>query len=222
METLEYILKKFNLSSDRHTQMPLYIPDYGRDNLPTLFKELGFKTGAEIGVETGIYSEKLLKNNPDLTLYSIDPWKAYKEYTDNTNQDDIDKLYAETQARLAPYKNSKIIRKFSLDALNDFADNSLDFVYIDGNHNFQSVANDICEWLKKVRPGGIISGHDFMGGKEWMGIQVKQVVIGYTQANGIRPWFVLGTEHKIRGQIRDNSRSWMWVKKQNGYTGLHC
>lgn len=215
LNRVEYILEKFNLSFDRRTPMPLYIANYGRDNLPSLINELEVKVGAEIGVETGIFSEKLLKENPNLKLYSIDPWKAYKDYSDHLVQEEIDGFYNEAVARLAPYENSEIIRKFSLDAARDFADNSLDFVYIDSNHNFQSITNDICEWLKKVKPGGIIGGHDFMGGKEWMGIHVKHVIIAYTAAYKIRPWFVLGTEHRMPGQIRDKSRSWFWIKSNN-------
>ena len=213
METLDYILKKFNLTANKHTPMPIAIPNYGRDNLPSLFAKLRFKLGAEIGVENGTYSEQLLKGNPHLKLYSIDPWKVNADYPYQTVQGEFDKSYGEACARLAPFENSQIIRKFSLDAVRDFDDNSLDFVYIDASHTFQSVTNDICEWLKKVRIGGIISGHDFLGGKAWMGIHVKQVVIAYTNVYKIRPWFVLGAEKKTRGQIKDNSRSWMWVKQ---------
>lgn len=212
MSTLDYILKKFNIRFGRRTLMPIEIPNLGRDNLATLFAELDFKSGAEIGVETGIYSEILLKNNPKLKLYSIDPWKAYAGFRDHTVQDKLDSLYKEAKTRLAPY-NCKIIRKFSMDAVKDFANNSLDFVYIDANHSFLNIASDIVEWSKKVRLGGIISGHDFVKHKQHMNIHVKQVVIAYTDAYAIKPWFVLGSYEEIPGQIRDNSRSWMWAKQ---------
>lgn len=211
MNTLEYILKKFNIMFGRRTPMPIEIPNFGRDNLATLFAELEFKTGAEVGVETGAYSETLLKNNPGLKLYSIDPWKAYIGYQDHTNQDELNSLYKEAKARLALYK-SKIIRKFSKNAVKDFADNSLDFVYIDANHSFLNIAHDIIEWSKKVKVGGIVSGHDYVKHRRHMNIHVKQVVNAYTDAYSIKPWFVLGTYEEIPGQIRDNSRSWMWVK----------
>jgi predicted O-methyltransferase YrrM len=48
-----------------------------------------------------------------------------------------------------------------MDAVKDFADGSLDFVYIDGHHGFKYVAEDIWEWHKKVRKGGIVAGHDY-------------------------------------------------------------
>ena len=212
MNTLEYILKKFNITlGRRRTPMPIEIPNYGRDNLASLFYELGFKTGVEIGVESGTYSETLLKNNPGLRLFSIDPWKAYSDFRDYTKQDKLDDLYQEAKRRLKPY-NCEIIRKFSLKAVKDFADNSLDFVYIDGNHSFLNITSDIVEWSKKIRVGGIISGHDYAKHRRHMNIHVKQVVIAYTDAYSIKPWFVLGSYEEIPGQIRDNSRSWMWVK----------
>jgi predicted O-methyltransferase YrrM len=49
-----------------------------------------------------------------------------------------------------------------LRAADDFLDNSLDFVYIDAGHRFDDVVQDIIKWTKKVRKGGIISGHDYM------------------------------------------------------------
>ena len=55
----------------------------------------------------------------------------------------------------------RFIRKPSVEAAKDIPDASLDFVYIDGAHDIQSVVNDIHEWQKKVRPDGIVYGHDY-------------------------------------------------------------
>lgn len=49
-----------------------------------------------------------------------------------------------------------------MDVVKQFKDESLDFVYIDGNHSFQHVVNDLCEWEKKVKVGGIVAGHDYI------------------------------------------------------------
>jgi predicted O-methyltransferase YrrM len=48
-----------------------------------------------------------------------------------------------------------------MEAVKDFKDESLDFVFIDGNHQYSYVLEDITEWSKKVRSGGIVSGHDY-------------------------------------------------------------
>ena len=54
-----------------------------------------------------------------------------------------------------------MIRKSSFDAVNDFEDESIDIVFIDANHSYESVKNDIDLWLPKVKTGGVLSGHDY-------------------------------------------------------------
>lgn len=217
MDTLEYILNKFNITKvPRHTA-PIEIPNFGRIQLADLFRELEFKVGAEIGVEKGYYSATLCKANPDLHLFSIDPWRvtAYglsaTEYKDT--QATFERYYQAAKKRLAPYQ-CEVLRWTSMYAVDEFDADSLDFVYIDGNHDFQNTVNDIVEWSKKVRPGGIISGHDYCYYRKEANIHVKYVVNAYTQAYGIIPWFVLGAQAShVPGVVRDQPRSWMWVKK---------
>jgi hypothetical protein len=213
MDTLEYILKKFNLKNYDPKKMPIEIPNYGRNNLAELFYELKFKVGVEIGVERALYSKILFDANPNLHLYCIDPWLAYKEYTDHIRQSKIDGFYEIAKQNLDPY-NHTIIKKFSMDAVKDFSDNSLDFVYIDGNHRYENVVEDIVYWSKKVRPGGIISGHDFIRYNHQRNNHVIEAVTGYVLSYLISPWFVLGSKRKKEGEIRDNCRSFMWVKKE--------
>jgi len=192
--------------------LPIEIPNVGRENLPEFFKDRGFKVGAEIGVEYGFFSESLCKAG--LKIYAIDPWLDYGDYRNHRkNQQQMDSWYERAKERLAPY-NCEIIRKFSLDAVKDFEDNSLDFVYIDGAHDFQNVTNDIVEWSKKVRKGGVISGHDYITIERTHDVvHVKQVIDAYTQAYKISPWYILGRKDKLEGEIRDKQRSWMWIKK---------
>lgn len=212
MNTLGYIIKKFNL--DIRQPSPIEIPNYGRFQMPELFNELGFKTGAEIGVEKGNYLEALCKGMPGAKLFGIDSWKIYKGYRDYGSRKTIRDLGLIAKKRLKPY-NCKLIKKYSMDALNDFADESLDFVYIDANHEFRYVAEDIVEWSKKVRSGGIIYGHDYMRSAikpNYARNHVIYVVGAYTQAFNINPWFIIGTKAIVPGEVRDQPRSWMWVK----------
>lgn len=209
MDTLAYILSKYDLAVGR--RMPVEIPNVGRDDLARLFAELGFKVGAEIGVQQGAYSEVLAQSNPGVQLYCVDAWKAYKGYREYVTQARIDAFYEEAQDRLAPY-GCRLIKKFSVEALGDFEDRSLDFVYIDANHSFLQVAQDIDGWRKKVRKGGIVSGHDYLRRRPPTAHHVVQVVNAYTDAYKIRPWFVLGRRARVEGETRDKSRSWMWVR----------
>lgn len=211
MNTVDFILKKYNLTPNEHGHTE--IPNMGRDNLPELFNELGFKEGAEIGVEQGLYSEILCEGIPGLHLYCVDAWLAYPGYRDHVSQERLDEFFENTRERLSPY-NVEFIRKYSMEAVKDIPDESLDFVYIDANHELPWVMNDIYYWDKKVKPGGIISGHDYYESKRtYTKCHVKYVVDCYTRAFRIKPWFIIGAQGKFPGTIRDNSRSWMWIKK---------
>ncbi len=194
---------------------PAEIPDCSRDDLPQFFVEMGFKIGAEIGVARGEFSEVIAKSG--LRLYSIDPWLSYSDYIDDRGQEVEDQIYRKTKERLGKYPNCTIVRKTSMDAAAGFADRSLDFVYIDGNHQFKYVAGDICEWSKKVKVGGIISGHDYIytNPRTQAGIcHVIYVVNAYTQAYKIGNWYLLGRKHAEEGEKRDKFRSWMFINKE--------
>jgi hypothetical protein len=127
-----------------------------REDFPKFFAELKFKVGAEVGVLKGEFSELLCKGNPGLKLYCIDAWgigeKKRREYHLQALE--------EAKVRLSVY-DTVLIHKLSMDAVKDFADESLDFVYIDANHEPSFVREDIREWTKKVKKGGIVSGHDY-------------------------------------------------------------
>jgi hypothetical protein len=108
-------------------------------------------------------------------------------------------------SRLGKY-NCTLRRKTSLEAVVEFPDNSLDAVFIDGNHHFDFVVQDIIAWAPKVRRGGMVSGHDYKPeGSEKTPIPfgVIEAVTGYTSAHKIKPYFLT---------MRDKCPSWFWVK----------
>jgi hypothetical protein len=195
----DYIVEKYEI--DLNQRMPIKL-SIGRDELPSLFAELGYKVGAEIGVERGAYSEVICQAG--LKLYAIDAWTAYKGYREHVSQSKLDGFFEQTREKMRSY-DCQLIRCFSIDALKLIPDESLDFVYIDAAHDFQHVANDIAGWSKKVRKGGIVSGHDFSRNKNKNYIcQVKDVVQAWAYSHDITPWFI------TRGDRR--SPSWFWVK----------
>jgi hypothetical protein len=184
---------------------PAYIAECKRVDLPQFFIDMGYKTGAEIGVYKAGFTEKFCRAG--LRMYAVDGWCAYDEYNEpgRNFQRRQDFLYGHTCRVLAPYAgNVTIVRKLSMDAVGDFEDGSLDFVYIDGNHTLKYVIEDIYEWEKKVRKGGVVAGHDYA---ETNIIKVKIGVQAYTRAYGIKNWYVLGNEE--RGE---KFNSWFWIK----------
>lgn len=211
MNTLDYLQQKFNLNLNRRS--PICIPDFGRKQLAGLFRELEFKRGVEVGVANGWYSKVMCLANPSVELYGIDPYIRHEGYVDYMRESTFNQMETTAHGRLDRFPNYHFVKKLSADALDDFEDGSLDFVYLDGDHCFESVVFDISEWSKKLRKGGILSGHDFAKHKrQGTKIHVVQAVRGYTDAYKINPWFILGNEANDEGLIRDKIRSWMWVK----------
>lgn len=193
---------------------PVEIPDCSRDDLPQFFVEMGYKVGAEIGVYKGEFSKKFCKAG--LALYAIDPWKIYSGYKDPQGQKKWNFLYERAKKTISGYSDSTIIRKTSMEALKDFADESLDFVYIDGNHNLKYVVEDICEWSKKIKNGGIISGHDYFFTDPIDPQKVSHIphaVRAYVDSYNIKNLYIIGREKYIKGEKRDRYRSWMWIKE---------
>ncbi len=189
------------------------IPDCSRNDLPAFFVEMGYKKGVEVGVYKGEYTEVLAKSG--LEVFGVDPWLAYDDYpyytTRKQQQDLLDEQFAETKSRLMPYMKTKLIRKTSMEAIQDFEDESLDFVYIDGNHAFKYVAEDMCEWMKKLKKGGALCGHDYIYANP-LNFHVRHVVDAYVAAYGVRQLFILGRKHPDKSEKRDPWRSWMIFK----------
>jgi len=169
-----------------------------RDELPALLNARGLVgKGVEIGVKTGKYSDELLRNWRGKQLISVDPWMSvdWDEYVDRSNvsQDEFDGYYRMTCERLASYgERSDIWRMTSVEAAKRVPDHSLDFAYIDARHDYESVKEDIAAWCTKVRPGGILAGHDYVDGDFPEGeFRVKSAVDEFFGERGVE---VHGTE----------------------------
>ena len=178
--------------------VPVLLEKFKRHDLAKMFCELGYQSGAEIGVADGRNSLTLCQEIPNLKLLCIDPWQRYRGNPRGGPQLQHDGNYELASARLADY-NATLVKAFSMDAVRDVLPESLDFVYIDGNHSFDWVMQDIIEWSKRVRPGGIVSGHDYYH-FGWAG--VVEAVNAYIRAHTITEWFV----------TVEREPSWFWVK----------
>jgi predicted O-methyltransferase YrrM len=115
----------------------------------------------EIGCDRGLFSKHILTVNKTATLYSIDPYISYNDYNDAINNVTGDNLYNKVNTELTQEFGGrvKLIREFSNKANNLVPDN-LDFIYIDGNHQYSYVYEDLCIWWEKLSPNGIIVGDD--------------------------------------------------------------
>lgn len=161
-------------------------PGFTRDDLARLFRDSGYTRGAEIGVADGRYSLTLFETIPGLELLCVDPWLRYSNNPRGGPQEQHDGNYEKAKARLTPYR-ATLVRNFSVPAVRSVPLGSLDFVYIDGNHCYEYVREDLEHWSARVRSGGIVAGHDYYEFK-WAG--VVEAVKLYTCSRGITEWWL--------------------------------
>lgn len=119
------------------------------------------KLGAEIGVKEGRFISYLLERHPQLTMYAVDPWEPQPGSNEDYLQWDFNRIYESYKTATSRFTDRVIeIREYSETAASKVRDESLDFVFIDAQHDYESVKRDIELWTPKVKSGGLISGHD--------------------------------------------------------------
>ncbi len=163
-----------------------------RDLFPKTLTQSGLLgEGAEVGVLQGSFSEWILEYWNGTCLHSIDPWMHFSDgtYVDGHNLTNWDhnQHYQTACEKLAKFgARSKLHRKTSAEAAKDFPAGSLDFVYIDAQHHYEAVRDDIALWYPKVKVGGIIGGHDFFedGDYPFGRFGVKKAVIEFATQIG--------------------------------------
>lgn len=158
--------------------------------------------GAEIGVLRGEYSQVILQFATK--LFCVDPYKGYS----NHKQVEMDEAKQTARARLEPYGvKVQFVYKTSMEAVHPFNDGLLDFVYIDGDHSWPHITQDIYWWARKIKAGGIVAGHDYFV-SDWHKsvVHVLPVVDAYCKA------FKL--ELNVTGEtgVREESPSWWFIK----------
>lgn len=179
--------------------------------LEKAIKHNNYKTGVELGVLRGPGFQYLIENCPNLYLTGVDifyPDNEWKSWDIKSTEKLLetkpvpwyngnDKSFKEVFG----YKNllefcdkfqprAKLIRDFTNNACKQFANNSIDFVFIDASHDYSHVLEDIDLWTPKVKVGGLISGHD---------LNLKEVRKAVSERNNI---FNEGPDN-----------TWWWRKK---------
>ena len=105
-------------------------------------------------------TQTFIKNLNGGTLFCVDTWMGNANVARHqaiVSEFDVYKTFLKN---IQSHPSVQPIRAKSLDAVQTFDDGSLDLVFIDGDHSFAAVRADIAAWLPKVRPGGILCGHD--------------------------------------------------------------
>ena len=142
---------------------------YQKDNKPSYFliprpsiefirQYLGLGcSGVEIGVYRGEHAQEIMSTIQPNKLFLVDTWNYMGDKdTLPCNQEDL----RIAKQIVGSFPNIIFIEKTSKDASNDFIDGLFDFIYIDAEHSYESVKQDLISWMPKVKNGGVIAGHD--------------------------------------------------------------
>lgn len=139
-------------------------------------------TGVEIGVAQGDFSAEILQSADPLELHLIDPWSHLEPGSDLLGAAELlsgvgsgrcdlfsappenlagDEQFATIGARFAADQRVRLHRQYSYKAVAGFGEGTFDFAYLDGNHQYEFVLRDLEDFAAKLKPGGLLFGHDF-------------------------------------------------------------
>jgi hypothetical protein len=157
--------------------------------------------GAEIGVFQGGYSTKMLEVVKPKRLHLIDPWIYERGVLPQgviiRSQDDVDDIYRSVTERFrVQLEAGQVVvhRMTSGSASSGFEDSSLDWIYIDGNHDYEFVLQDLRLYVSKMKPGGLIAGDDYRADK----YGVKQAVDQFVGENDVELILARNTQFLLR------------------------
>lgn len=121
--------------------------------------------GVEVGVASGLNANDMLTNWNMKTLYMVDIWRCIPDQKGDAGspQSWHDSNLANTKSLMKKHKGKyKLLRGLSSEVVESVKDNSLDFVYLDGNHSYEGVRLDLAIWMPKLKKGGVMAGHDYL------------------------------------------------------------
>ena len=166
------------------------------------------KRGAEVGVFKAQLSSEMLSVVTSLEEYIlVDPWKHLDDWNmpfNNNDDEQFKKIFEEAMSKTKnrPEFADKVtvVREVSVRGKEFVEDESLDFVYIDGDHTAKGAMLDVLSWLPKVRCGGLVMGDDYLDSIDFWGkgpgkydpIMVKSAVDAVAESLGVRVYVLAG------------------------------
>ena len=169
-----------------------------RADIHPWLEKLGYKRGIEVGVQRGSLARKTLKSWPSCEEYKlVDLWGQDPFYTEpGRDTNDVKNGHLANARRILKTWTNKGITEFfvmrSVDAASKIKDSYFDYIYIDARHDFCAVTEDIAAYWPKLRPGGIMAGHDFIDAASAMKVLGPQEDWSKCEDGSVQPRAVKG------------------------------
>jgi hypothetical protein len=139
------------------------------------------KTVLEVGVWKGVYAEEILKRCPAIEkYYMIDPWATLPDWNKpfNVAPKEFEEVCREAMTRTEFAASKRVVLKGrTKEVVDQIPDNSLDYIYIDGDHTLRGITIDLIKLLPKVKQGGLIGGDDFTNTPWQHGIEFEPTLV---------------------------------------------
>jgi len=118
--------------------------------------------GAWKGKSAVFMAEKIKESGKNINFYTIDPFDGTGGGYENDSDVKNSILFETYTKNIEPVKSYiQTLTGFSYDVVGKFENESIDFLFIDGDHRYEGIKRDLNEWFPKIKRGGIISGHDY-------------------------------------------------------------
>jgi hypothetical protein len=115
----------------------------------------------EIGVAAGENSESIMKTLNVKMLFLVDPYTPYTDLRSVEEQEQAKMLASVKRRVLDQFPRRTRLLRMTSDQAAEYLPCEQDFIYIDGLHDYDHVAQDMANFFPKVRRDGILAGHDY-------------------------------------------------------------
>lgn len=163
-----------------------------RTDFHKIINDLGLKTGIEIGVAFGKNARYLLEESSIVKLYGVDNFSLR---LGDLHKGSCQALQDEFPARF------ELLEMTSHKAETFFANNSVDYIYIDGDHSYTQVCFDLQFWYPKVKEGGFFGGHDYVQTRRCNVIRAVDEFFEY-----------IGRDFFVTTETNRPRKSWWFIK----------
>lgn len=149
----------------------------------------------EVGVWYGRNTLAFCAANPHIKINCVDTFLGSSEHKDELQGKNFKEDFLNNLRKYQPRNEFSIIEAPSVSAATLFPDNSLDLVWIDAAHDYNSVKSDILAWYPKLKLGKMMLGHDFPnpadknGGFEELVKAVTETVINNDKFENFDQWY---------------------------------